>query len=255
MNEHHTNPAQEAPAKVLYFEGAGWSGADISKATVGNCRIRTAFHLDDGRAVYLEIIGSEREKNSSPMIYQWQYTGFVTDCYYITDDRPNDDCNKHRVMLPRRRGAKRVTVENNTYFEYTEAEILRVVNSLGASFTAIKVLPDLGGYRVFPESRSCRGPDGYYYGDRFQYDPELVSRREAVYQHYYDLERAEGREYPNFSLWVYEDDPGALHLLRHFSGTFRTAHNTHWTIRIDAGETVADWIATATETHLGKYGC
>ena len=27
--------------KTLYFEGAGWSGATISKATIGNCRIRT----------------------------------------------------------------------------------------------------------------------------------------------------------------------------------------------------------------------
>ena len=50
--------------KVLYFEGAGWSGADISKATVGNCRIRTAFHLDDGRKVYLEIIACEVTKSS-----------------------------------------------------------------------------------------------------------------------------------------------------------------------------------------------
>ena len=33
-------------SKTLYFEGAGWSGADSSKATIGNCRIRTAFHLD-----------------------------------------------------------------------------------------------------------------------------------------------------------------------------------------------------------------
>lgn len=36
-------------SKTLYFEGAGWSGADSSKATIGNCRIRTAFHLDPGR--------------------------------------------------------------------------------------------------------------------------------------------------------------------------------------------------------------
>lgn len=41
--------------KTLYFEGAGWSEADISKATIGNCRIRTAFHTTDGRAVYLEL--------------------------------------------------------------------------------------------------------------------------------------------------------------------------------------------------------
>lgn len=68
-------------SKTLYFEGAGWSGADSSKATIGNCRIRTAFHLDpekkhprcscgephDGAAaVYLEIIcgtiGKENRK-------------------------------------------------------------------------------------------------------------------------------------------------------------------------------------------------
>ena len=131
--------------KTLYFEGAGWSGADISKATVGNCRIRTAFHLKDGRAVYLEILGGERTKHSTS-VYKWQYTGFVDSCYYITDDRENDDCNKHRVRLP---GTGNGSVENNVHFEYTEAEILRFVNSLGADFEAIKVLPDLGGYRVF----------------------------------------------------------------------------------------------------------
>lgn len=241
--------------KTLFFEGAGWSGADISKATIGNCRIRTAFHLDDGQAVYLEITGSERTKHSSPQIFRWQYTGFVTDCYYITDDKPNDDCNKHRVMLPRKCGEKRSTVEGNSHFEYTEAEILRLVNSLGASFDAIKVLPDLGGYRVFKEKYSDHGPERYNYGDLFQFDPELLARREAVYRHYYELEKAEGREYPNFSLWTVEEDPGALHLLRHFPGTFQTARNTHWIIRVDTGDTLQDWIATAQETHLGKYGC
>ena len=57
--------------KMLFFEGAGWSGADISKATIGNCRIRTAFHIDNGQAIYLEIIGSERSKYSSPKVHQW----------------------------------------------------------------------------------------------------------------------------------------------------------------------------------------
>lgn len=249
--------------KTLYFEGAGWSGADISKATIGNCRIRTAFHLDDGRRVYLEISGTERTKHSSPQIFQWQYTGFVTDCYYITDDEPNDDCNKHRVMLPRKRG----TVEHNVRFEYTEAEILRFVKSLGASFDAVKVVPDLGGYRVFPENHSCDGPDGYYYGDQFRFDPEMTDRREAVHKWVYDLELKElredraseagrmahspsGRDYPNFSLWVDQNDPGLLHLLRHFSG-----YNKHWTIRTDAGDTLEDCLETMQEAHLGKYGC
>ena len=222
--------------KVLYFEGAGWSGADISKATIGNCRIRTAFHLDDGRAVYLEIIGTERTKRSSPQIFQWQYTGFVDYCHYITDDEPNDDCNNHHVMLPEKRGAKRGTVEKNARFEYTESEILRLVNSLGA-------------------------------GGEFQFDSEMTARREAVHKWVYDLELRElkedrasggkrlchspsGSDFPNFSLWVDRNDPGLLHLLRHFVG-----QNKHWCIRTDAGDTLEDCLATMQEEPLGKYGC
>ena len=250
--------------KVLYFEGAGWSGADISKATIGNCRIRTAFHLDDGRAVYLEIIGSERSKYSPPCC-QWQYTGFVDCCHYITDDKPNDYCNKHHVFLLGKK-RKKLLAENQS-FEYTEEAILKFVNNLGASFDAVKVVPDLGGFRVFPEEHSCDGPDGYNYGDVFQYDPEMTARREAVYDKIYDMEKDElmcdralggkkfahspgGTDYPNFSLWVDRKDPGLLHLLRHFIGG-----NKHWTIRTDTGDTLEDWMATAKETPLGRYGC
>lgn len=250
--------------KTLFFEGVGWSGADISKATIGSCRIRTAFHLDDGRAVYLEISGNERSKGRSPKIYRWQYTGFVTDCYYITDDKPNDDCNKHRVQLL---GYDRDAWWETETFEYTEAAILEFVNRLGASFDAIKVLPDLGGYRVFPGEYSCDGPNGYCYGDEFHYDPEMISRREAVYKAVYDIEVKErkedqiskagrivhsssGTDYPNFSLWVDDNDPGLLHLLCHFSGC-----NKHWTIRTDTGNSLDEWLATMREAHLGKYGC
>ena len=105
--------------KTLYFEGAGWSGAPISKATVGNCRIRTAFHLDDGRAVYLEMTGTERTKHS-PSCYKWPYTGFVSSCFYVTDEEPNDDENRHSIYH-----------KNYRAFEYTEAAILKIVNRLG----------------------------------------------------------------------------------------------------------------------------
>lgn len=191
-----------------------------------------------------------------PVSSAWSYTGFVDFCFYITNDEPNDDCNKHHI-----------THRNRKTFEYTEAEILRFVNSLGASFDAVKVVPDLGGYRVFPEDHSCDGPDGYYYGDEFQFDPEMTARREAVHKWVYDLEIRElqedrktgehkfvhslsGREFPNFSLWVDEHDAGLLHLLRHFNG-----YNKHWCIRTDVGETLEYWTATATETPLGKCGC
>lgn len=225
--------------KTLYFEGAGWSGADISIATIGNCRIRTAFHLDNGRAVYLEMTGSERTKYSTEL-YQWQYTGFVHYCHYITNDNPNDDQNQYNIHL---KASDRV-------FEYTESEILRIVNGLGASFDEIKVVPDLGGFRVFPEKNSCSGLDGYNYGDEFRLDPELLRRRKEVYQNIYMLEKSEGKEFPNFSLWVDENDPGVLHLLRHFSG-----HNKHFVIHIDVGDTLVDWLTTSKETHLGRYGC
>ena len=225
--------------KTLYFEGAGWSGADISIATIGNCRIRTAFHLDNGRAVYLEMTGSERTKYFTES-YQWQYTGFVRYCHYITNDNPNDDQNQYNIHL---KASDRV-------FEYTESEILRIVNGLGASFDEIKVVPDLGGFRVFPEKNSCSGLDGYNYGDEFRLDPELLRRRKEVYQNIYMLEKSEGKEFPNFSLWVDENDPGVLHLLRHFSG-----HNKHFVIHIDVGDTLVDWLTTSKETHLGRYGC
>lgn len=249
--------------KVLYFEGAGWSDPTIDKAIISNCRIRTAFHLDDGRRMYLEIIGSERTKHSSSEVCQWPYTGFVDCCHYITADKPNDDCNNHPVMLPKRRGP----VENNTRFEYTEAEVLKFVNSLGASFTAVKVVPDLGGYRVFPGDRSRVGPNGYYYGDEFQFDPDMTAKREAVYDWAYQKEKEEldedwktgggrfvhmpgGAASPTFSLWVDEHDSGLLHLLRHFAG-----YNKHWAIRTDAGDKLEDCLATMRETILGRHGC
>jgi len=244
--------------KTLYFEGAGLSSPNINKAIIGNCYIRTAFHLDDGRAVYLAIYGGMRTKYSNPKIQKWKYTGFVDRCYYITDDVPNDDCNKHPVALPSKKAQT---------FRYTEEAVLKFVNSLGASFDAIKVLPNLGGYHVFPGKPSSWGPEGYYYGDEFQYDPEMVARREAVYDKVYDIEKDDllcdramnghkfshspgSVDYPNFSLWVDGFDPGLLHLLRRFIG-----YNKHWSIRTDVGTKLEDWMATAKETHLGKYGC
>lgn len=243
--------------KILHFEGAGWSNADISKSTIGNCRIRTAFHLDDGRLVYLEIIGSERTKRSLPEVYKWPYTGFVDSCFYITDEKPNDDENKHRIRL----------TDKKRVFEYSEKAILKFVNKLGASFDAIKVVPDLGGYRVFKEKYFSHGSARYNYGDEFDYNEEAISRRQIVYNKIYEIEKAELKEdrenhndklvhspgpidYPNFSLWVDEEDAGVLHLLRHFIG-----YNKHWIIRTDCGETLDDWMGSMTETALGRYGC
>lgn len=89
--------------KTLYFEGAGWSGADSSKNTIGNCRIRTAFHLNNGQAVYLEIIcGTRTLKKTRACSMKPVYYGYVDYLFYITDDEDNDDCNKHNLLSDRR---------------------------------------------------------------------------------------------------------------------------------------------------------
>lgn len=128
--------------KTLYFEGAGWEKAERSINTIGNCRVRTAFHLDNGKGVYLEIVYGEMLGERKKLYGGLQYVGFVDFLFYITDEVPNDDCNKHK--LPDMR---------NTHFAYDFDSILAFVNSLGASFDNICVLPNLAGYRVHSDDR------------------------------------------------------------------------------------------------------
>ena len=173
--------------KKLYFEGAGWSGADISKATVGNCRIRTAFHLDDGQPVYLEISAFEVSNYSAASCKAFRYAGTVDHFFHIGED------------------GERYTRKIFQHFEYSNAEILRLVNSLGAHFDAVEVLPDLGGYRVHADN------GGYNFGDEFEPDRELISARQAVDKFIYGREVARGEKYPCYSLWVDHGEPAALH--------------------------------------------
>lgn len=93
--------------KTLYFEGAGWEKAERSINTIGNCRVRTAFHLDNGKGVYLEIVCCEMLGERKKLYGGLQYVGFVDFLFYITDEEPNDDCNKYK--LPGMR---------NTHFAY-----------------------------------------------------------------------------------------------------------------------------------------
>jgi len=208
--------------KTLYFEGAGC----VPRGEVENCRIRTAFRNDEGKAIYLEIIGVETTKHSPSRYNHYTNYGFVDHCHYITGD--HDDCNNH--TLPQ---------ERNTNFEYTKANILAFVNSLGCSFDQIVVLPNLAGYRVHTDDR------GYNFGDEFQYNEERTVRAEEIHKHFYDLEKSEGKKFPNLSLWVDEQNPELLHLLRHFNG-----YNKHWNI-----QNIENWQDTVVETPLGKYGC
>ncbi len=200
MTYNITNEAQRAfeNRRVLYFEGAGWSGADISKATVGNCRIRTAFHLDDGRSVYLEIIACEvTRKNPPEAVKHLRYAGYVDYCHYIDG---SDEGIVRKQFAP---------------FEYNHTEILRLVNSLGASFDAIEVLPDLGGYRVHAPG------GGYNFADEFTPDRDLIDARETADAFILAREKQiTGRQYPAYSLWVDETDPACLHFNSHTGRTY-----------------------------------
>lgn len=225
--------------KVLYFEGAGC----VPRGEVPNCRIRTAFHTVDGRAIYLELSGVEVTKHTAPRYKGYTNVACVDHCHYITGTA-DDGSTYHKA-------------ERGANFEYSLAEILKFVNSLGGDFDAVEVLPDLAGYRVHA------GKGQYNYGDEFPHDAELTAKRLAIHDAIYRLEKTE-REidkgagtkrfvhgpssqcYPNFALWVDEDFPEILHLLRHFNG-----YNKHWTI--DA--TSEDWRESMTEAYLGRYGC
>jgi len=121
-------------------------------------------------------------------------------------------------------------------FGYSKTEILNIVNSLGCSFDEVVILPNLAGYRVFKDG------GGHNFGDKFKFNAELTARAEEIKAHFYALEKSEGKQYPNFSLWVDQDNPEMLHLLRHFNG-----YNKHWSI-----VNSANWKESITETLLGR---
>jgi len=216
--------------KTLYFEGAGWSDADISKNTIGNCRVRTAFINNEGRKIYFEASAATiyNEKNKKEIERYWLYINHV---FYITGDE--DDCNNNRIKFDWQ--------DLRENYNYSKEDITKWINkNLNCNFETIKVLPDLGGYSVHGENRT------YNMMEDYNYNPELIRIREEIEKHFYEFEKSEGKKYPNFSLWVDTEDIHLLHLLRHFNG-----YNKHWSIRTDTD----NWKDTITETKLGSYAC
>ena len=175
--------------KTLYFEGAGCA----PRADLPNCRIRTAFHLDDGRAVYLEISGMETTRSTAPCYQRFTNYGVVDYCSCITGTW-DDGTSRHKF-------------ERGGYaFEYCKAGVLALVNSLGASFDDIAVLPDLAGYRVHGDGRNQ-----YNFADEFVFDEYKLEQRQKVYEGIKAREAARGEKRPCFSLWVDHEDPDILH--------------------------------------------
>lgn len=174
--------------KKLYFEGAGC----VARGNVPNCRIRTAFHLDNGTPVYLEISGLETCGSTAPMYRRFTNYGIVDHLHYAGECTCGDD----RAAF----GLDRAFA-----FEYTLENILALVNSFGVSFDAVEVLPDLSGYRVHADK------GGYNYGDEFAPDRELIRAREAVDAFIRQREIDRGERSICYSLWVDHDEPAMLH--------------------------------------------
>lgn len=208
--------------KVLYFEGAGVSYCDVSKNTVGNCRIRTAFHLDNGKRVYLEIIGIENKRKKQVESVRLGYVGYVPylgvvdSCHYITGD-PND-CNNNRISIDGSFGS--LERNDSNLIDYSFNGILNFVNSLGCSFDRIEVLPDLAGYRVFKDIKGGE-KDFRNYGDEFIKDSARLEKREKIYNFIREYEKNRGEKSICFSLWTDEKDPDILHYCNFRKGGFK----------------------------------
>jgi hypothetical protein len=180
--------------KTLYFEGAGC----VPRGTVENCRIRTAFTNDCGEKIYLELMGVEITKHNKTAYPDYEKLGYVgiVDCCVAVGDRDY----------------KQIKVKRNMTFPYTHKGILDLINPhMRCSFDGVRVADDLSGYRVHADG------SGHNFGDEFTPDLEREKEYHAIKKRYYQIEREEGKQYPNFSIWVDPIDFDKLHILRHFN--------------------------------------
>lgn len=115
--------------RILRIEGAGMPSAEVSRKTIGNCRCRTAFHLDDGRAVYLEFRGWNYDRHSV-FHAPWKYTGSVDFFFLIGPDNLDYE-----------------PIKKVGDFEYSHDGVMKLLRSIGATFDDFEVVND-GTYRV-----------------------------------------------------------------------------------------------------------
>jgi hypothetical protein len=237
-------------AKTLYFEGAGSATAESVAAGVGNCRIRTAFHTADDRRVYLEILDVARGRHNADY---WDcktiLSCYVDFAHYITGD--SEDCNLRRLPCERQPVGR---------IPYTLDGILSIVRNCGGDFDAVRVLPDLAGYRVHADD------GGYNYGDEFAPDWAAVEKREQIAAECDRLEYAarqrdaetgarkwvnspSGRIFTNGSVYVDSERANILHW--HLCGGESAGDHE---IDINAGGTAAECICAAMSWNAATYG-
>ena len=178
--------------KILYFEGAGCDYTKINN--VNNCRIRTAFTNEEGKKIYIEIIGNEQTDKKGTITTQ----GFIDSLHYITSDPSVDDENKNRLK------------KDSNKVNYTKEGILSFINKeCNCNFTEIKILNTMGGYRVFKkEHDKIDEQKNYNYGDNFIYNAQLEQKRLEKKEELSNKFKEEfNQKYDSTSIWCdYENN-------------------------------------------------
>lgn len=150
--------------KTLIFEGAGWEEAESSIISgVGNCRIRTRLRNNDGKEIYLEIIGTETGKYTPNYLKNFKVAGFIDFCF-------ENDCNEHSEFRK---------LEHIKPFEYTKENILKFVNeNLNCSYENIEVTGMFDGYNVHGVHGEKRN---YNLMNDFELNKERTAARSKAY--------------------------------------------------------------------------
>lgn len=149
------------------------------------------------------MMGVEVTDHMHKSYQKFKNVAFVDFCHYITGGY--NDCNDSKV-----RSKDGTAVERNgNNFEYTRENILSFVNSLGASFDEVVILPDLAGYRVHKDG------GGYNFADEFYYDVPRTVQAQKIKEYFYNYEKQVlGKRYPNFSIYF---DNDVLKVLLHYN--------------------------------------
>ena len=124
-------------SKLIKFEGAGWAGADSSKATdMLNCRVRTTFINDFGKKIYLEM--SYFDNRSGRSESKW-HKGFEMPWHiwhlFYTDDK--DKCRSADFGKP-----------HEIVMDFNKKNVLWFLNhTCNASFTELETINWENGQR------------------------------------------------------------------------------------------------------------
>jgi len=116
--------------KTIKFEGAGWEGADISKATdMQNCRVRTTFINNEGKQIYLEIgCVDNRKKLSMYSRYKNMDIPWHISFLFYTNDKSRSCSDDFRYLY-------------NETQEFNKANVLHLLNKhCNASFENVQTI-------------------------------------------------------------------------------------------------------------------